>query len=575
LESLQKGDDIVNKPLRNMMAIVVLLAMGALLPAQRAAAAAPKPALTIAFAGYSQLIDSIKALDDLSGHTKLAAKAEGSIELQTHGKGLAGLDKSRPWGVLVSLGENDQPIVQGYLPVSDLKKLLAAMPTPGGEATPNADGVYEFPVADKTIYVKEKGKWAVFADSEEALKSAPADPAPALADLTKKYLLAIRGSVQNVPEASRDNALKALRGIVEFGLAMQQGGSEEQRAMMAANVKQLFQKLEKLSKELDTLTIGVGLDKSSKSLFLDVEALGVEGSDLAKKFEAMKDAKTDFAGFAMDGAAMSLLSAGTADDDDVATAKAALAGYKKNLDKLLDSNDQLGDKRELAKQLLGDILDVVEKTVELKKSDAGMAIVLEDGPAAIVGARIAEGAKLEGAIKKLVKELAKDEPKVEEIVKLDAEKYEGVNFHVATVPVPDANAAKVFGESVQIVVGISPSSLYFGAGKDPIAKIKKAIDASKASPGKAINPADMVISATSIAKFFAKVIPGNNPSDTQAKKNFAKAAALLAKSDGKDHVTMTVKAIPNGAAMRLNVESGVTKAILDLLPGAADSSDEN
>ena len=55
--------------------------------------------------------------------------------------------------------------------------------------------------------------------------------------------------------------------------------------------------------------------------------------------------------------------------------------------------------------------------------------------------------------------------------------------------------------------------------------------------------------------------------DAQAKKNFAKAAALLAKSGGKDHVTMTVKAIPNGVTMRLNVESGVTKTILDLLPG--------
>ena len=63
------------------------------------------------------------------------------------------------------------------------------------------------------------------------------------------------------------------------------------------------------------------------------------------------------------------------------------------------------------------------------------------------------------------------------------------------------------------------------------------------------------------------MIPTDNPSDAQAKKNFAKAAALLAKSDGKDHVTMTVKAIPNGATMRLNVESGVIKTILDLLPG--------
>ena len=38
---------------------------------------------------------------------------------------------------------------------------------------------------------------------------------------------------------------------------------------------------------------------------------------------------------------------------------------------------------------------------------------------------------------------------------------------------------------------------------------------------------------------------------------------------------MTAKAIPNGITMRLNVEPGVTKTILDLLPGnGPDDSDE-
>ena len=217
---------------------------------------------------------------------------------------------------------------------------------------------------------------------------------------------------------------------------------------------------------------------------------------------------------------------------------------------------------------MSDLLEVSEKTIELKKSDAGMAIVLDDKPVAVVGARIAEGAKLEATIKKLVKELAKDSPQIGELIKFDAEKYEGVNFHVATIPVPaEGDATKIFGESVQIVIGISPSSLYFGEGKDPIATIKQAIDASKAAPGKAIDPMDLVISATPIAKFFAKVLAADDPSQSDAKKTFAKAAELLAKAGGKDHIKITVKPIPRGAGMRLNVESGVTKAILDSLPG--------
>jgi len=558
------------------MAIALLLAMGTLVSAHRAAAADPKPALTIAFAGYDQLISGLKALDELNSHVKLADKAKAGIEAQTHGKALEALDKSRPWGVLVSLGDNDQPVVHGFLPATDLKKLLSSLPLPGGEPSANANGVFELPLGEKTVYAKQKDKWAVFSDNEETLKSAPADAASAFEDLTKKYLFSVRGSVQNVPESSRENALRSLRGILEFTLAMQQGASEEQRAMMAANVKQIFEKLEKLSKELDTLVIGVGMDSSSKSLFLDFEARGVAGSDLAKKFETLKDAKTDFGGFVIPGAAMTMLSAGTTDDADVAEAKAALATYKANLDKLLDSNEQLGDKRELAKQLLGNVMSVVEKTVELKKNDGAMAVVLEDGPAIVFGARIAAGVKLDETLKKLVKAIAKDDPKIEEIVKFDVEKYEGVNFHVAKIPIPDPKAAEVLGNTIQIVVGLNESSVYVGAGKDPLGVIKKAMDASKASPAKAIDPLDMVISATPIAKFFAKVISGDNPSDVHAKKNFAKAAETLAKSGSKDHITMTAKAIPNGMALRLNVESGVTKAILDAVPGGSDdSSDSN
>ena len=143
-------------------------------------------------------------------------------------------------------------------------------------------------------------------------------------------------------------------------------------------------------------------------------------------------------------------------------------------------------------------------------------------------------------------------------------------------PFPTRRRPAIFGESVQIVVGISESRLYVGAGKDPIAVLKKAIDASKASPDKAIDPADLVISAKPIAKFFAKVLGNDNPSEEQAKKGFAKAASLLEKSDGKDHFTMTVKPISHGASVRLNVESGVTKAILDSLPsGGPDDSEGN
>jgi len=194
-----------------------------------------------------------------------------------------------------------------------------------------------------------------------------------------------------------------------------------------------------------------------------------------------------------------------------------------------------------------------------------MSVILDEEPKLIMGARIANGVKLEKTFKKLVKVLAEDQPNLADMIKFDAEEYEGVKFHVVAIPVPDPKAEELFGEKVHIVLGTSESAIYFGAGKDPIPAIKKAMDASKAAPGKAIDPFRMVFSLSPVAKFFSKVIPDN--ADAQAKKNFGTIVEVLEKFGGKDHVTVTLKPIPGGARMRLNVEPGVIKSILDVHGG--------
>ena len=106
--------------------------------------------------------------------------------------------------MLVAVGDSEEPIVQGYLPVSNLKELVGGIPIPGGDApAPNAKGVYEIPSGGKTLYAKQKGQWAVLSDSEDSLNAAADDPTPQISDLAKKYLVAVRGNVQNVPLARR------------------------------------------------------------------------------------------------------------------------------------------------------------------------------------------------------------------------------------------------------------------------------------------------------------------------------------------------------------------------------------
>ena len=51
--------------------------------------------------------------------------------------------------------------------------------------------------------------------------------------------------------------------------------------MQRASLNQMFDQLDRLSKELDTLVIGLGMDAATKSLYLDVESRAIDGSGMA------------------------------------------------------------------------------------------------------------------------------------------------------------------------------------------------------------------------------------------------------------------------------------------------------
>lgn len=538
--------------------LAATLVLGAL-AVQQAAAEEQKPLVVVSFAGYDKLLDNIKTVTTLAGRPEAYNMLEGLVAMGTGGKGLTGLDKARPWGVAIYAGADGEYPIQGFVPATDLKQIMSLVPPmgPDGPPAPDANGVYEIKNQNQTVYLVQKGQWAVVANSRDGLKSAPAEPPAALGDLSKKYLLAVQGSIKNVPAATRDQFLAQAKFMMSMFTQQQPNETEEQFALRTASMKQAFSQFETLSKEMDGLVVGLGVDASSNSIFLDFDMTAVPGTKTAQKLSSAKDAKTDFAGFLIPNAAVTMISAGTMDDADVAQAKDMLAKFRTTAAKDLEANEDLTkEKKDLAKQLLGDAMDVLNKTLDTKKSDGGMAVVLDDGPAIVAGLAIADGAKLDKAVQKLLT----DEPDLAKLVKVNAENHAGINFHVAKFPIPDEEAAAVLGQKVDVVVGIGENALYVGAGKNPLAVIKKVIDDSKKEAGKSIAPLQMTLSGASIAKFAAKVAPPDK------KDEATKIANALAKSGGKDHITLTVKTIPNGASMRLNIEEGLIKAIGEVTP---------
>ena len=111
-------------------------------------AAAYKPVLAVSFAGYDLLRGQVEAIGKLADAPRLADAYEAMLVLLTQGRGLAGLDMARPWG-LVALSDGQEHAPEqfnwlGFLPTKNLSQLAALVrdPATGRPLAPGADGVF-------------------------------------------------------------------------------------------------------------------------------------------------------------------------------------------------------------------------------------------------------------------------------------------------------------------------------------------------------------------------------------------------------------------------------------------------
>jgi hypothetical protein len=120
------------------------------------------------------------------------------------------------------------------------------------------------------------------------------------------------------------------------------------------------------------------------------------------------------------------------------------------------------------------------------------------------------------------------------------------------IPVPDDEDARdVFGDQIDLVVGMGPKAAYFGFGEGCLGGLRGAIRSSAAATG-TIAPMQMSLALAPIMRFAANF--EDNPM-------VAAMATALEASQGRDNILIVGKAIPNGAEYRFEVQDGVLKAL--------------
>jgi len=533
-----------------------------------------KPVAVASFAGYNAARTDVDFLGKISSNSELVAGLEFLIQMATGGAGLEGLDKDRPWGVVVKAdqaeadaGQLDPKRLMGgyaFLPVTDLDKLLGAF-RGAIDAPKEEDGlVVVRQNGGPPNYIKEAGGWAFVANDPKWLADLPENPLTLLGELAQEYDLAVSFDLAALPENIRERAIAKAKADASRELVQKPGEADEEFAARKVVTQQALRIASIAVRELEHVTLGWVLDAESGKTHLDVSVTARGDTGAAGWFARLERTKSNFSGFLMPDAAIS-------GNWSVEFGKANIEGLSAVIDALrskaigdIESQNKSFEEQELAKKLVNNLLDVAQSTLATGRFDGGMIARLDaDAVTLASGKYVAEGEKIDATIKEVVATVGKYEPAIiEQLVKLDAAEHNGVRFHTLTLPVTDETEnreqiQRMFGPAIDVVVGVGPESVYTAIGRDALGTLLELIDGSKENAARTVAPLEFSLDVRQLAAFLAEY-GGGEAERQQARK----LAGVLDEIEGeKDRITVTAGPIPQGVKLRLDIDEGILIAL--------------
>jgi len=508
-----------------------------------------KPVAVFSIAGSDELLGDIGYITEAAG-----AGDFGRLVALMASPYTAALEKRKPVGVYVVISEQNQPAGVAFIPVKDLQILLAALREQIGEPEDVGDGVLEIGTdKPQSVFVKECEGWAFASNSKAMLKDLPKNPAKLLGGLDKRYTLAASVNVNNVPEPLRQLAVQQLRRGFKESI---ENVPDDKAAEIGRKLGESWMDaIVMLVEDTEAVTLGFEIDAESKTTYIDLGITAVEGTKLAEDMATVKEAKSAFAGFLLPDAAATFHVTGASSDTDVEQMLLLLDVLRgeamKGIEK--DSNLDNDEERETAKAIVGQFLNIAEKTVKARTVNCGGVLVLKPNSlAAALGGFVADGSALKQAISELW-EFAKQKAPNTPDLKFDTQTYKGVELSTTNVPLKDQKkeAREVLGDPLEVVVGTGKESVYLAFGKGSTDLLKSVLDKSIEDADKSFAPMEIDVALTPIMEFAASI--EDNP-------GVEKALESLKEADGNDNITLTVMPTTRGVTVRFAVEEGVISA---------------
>ncbi len=537
------------KTRKKYLAIVVALCAFGGLASCAAHAQALRPAAVIAIANLDEQFADAGYLVQAAGFPELGLFLLGKDEYTR------GLDTSKPLGGIVTV-KDMAPRWVGFVGVRDMQVVYDRIAEQFGPPEDAGGGARKVTGPNgNPLFIKEQNGWAFLSSSLDDLSSLPPQPLDVLGGLEKTYNLAARIHVQNIPKELRDMAIEQIKIGFEQSLEQQLSGADDaqiqaQRKLSQASIESLIQ----LLREADEVMLGWSIDPTDQSTFIDISSTAVAGTNLAQRMAVLQDSPSDFGGFVLPDAAIQLHVNVQMVQQDIDQLLNMLSVMQQQAAEELDDDENLSDdERAAAKEVVGDLFQILSATFRSGRMQGGGALLLAPQSLTLVGGgRVADGKAVEQLLRK-VNDLAKSEPGFSGI-QFNADQHGKVQLHTMSIRVPEdePQVRSVLGDQLDVVFGIGTDRVYVALGKDAKATLKGAMDASQAAAQQPLPPGQMQIALTPIVQFAQSVSP---------QESIQQMSQALAQVNGKDKVRIVSRSIERGYVSRITLEEGSLRLI--------------
>lgn len=421
---------------------------------------ANQPAVVVALKDVTSELADVKFLVTEAGFADQA----NLVPMMAQGY-LAGIDKTKPLGVSVWF-EGQEARAVGMIPVTDIDAVLDQIAAFGTAVDEEGD-FYFLQTPGAEIVVTVKDGYAFLSDSKDHLAELPGTPAELLSGVAKEQILAAKLFVQRIPVELRDMAVEQMRDGFESAMKEMDNGDLEdlQREANAMQMQQLID----LVQNSDQLEMGFGVEQSSKKLVFDMSFTGLEDSKIAKQSAAMEGKSSKFGKFLVDSAAFNSNGFGVLLEEDKQNMKTLLENVKKTAMQELETEGDMSDEeREVVVDLVDDVFDLLNSSIEDGFLDVGATLMTGEGSMNLaVGGNLADTAKYDSLVEKLTT-LATQQQEV--AIEAGKATVSGIEFDKMTVTLPEDvedEVRQMFGDQIVLLMGRTESEAYFAAGTSP------------------------------------------------------------------------------------------------------------